>query len=76
MNVRGGEVEFHGFSRSASVQRALRVLAENVPGVERVAHEQAEHPAGQGDDAVLGPVDGRYPLGDPREIQLAVKFYF
>jgi osmotically-inducible protein OsmY len=36
VNVRGGEVEFHGFSRSASVQRALRVLAENVPGVERV----------------------------------------
>ena len=36
VNVRGGEVEFYGFSRSASVQRALRVLAENVPGVERV----------------------------------------
>ena len=36
VNVRGGEVEFHGFSRSASVQRALRVLAENVPGVKRV----------------------------------------
>ena len=25
-----------GFSRSASVQSALRVLAENVPGVKRV----------------------------------------
>ena len=36
MDVRGGEVELHGFSRSASVQRALRVLAENVPGVTRV----------------------------------------
>jgi osmotically-inducible protein OsmY len=36
VNVRGGEVEFHGFSRSASVQRALRILAENVPGVKRV----------------------------------------
>ena len=36
VNVREGEVEFHGFSRSASVQRALRVLAENVPGVKRV----------------------------------------
>ena len=36
VNVRGGEVEFHGFSRSASVQRALRVLAENVPGVRSV----------------------------------------
>src|SRR5919199_5063885 len=32
VDVRGGEVEFYGFSRSASVQRALRVLAENVPG--------------------------------------------
>ena len=29
-------MEFHGFSRSASVQRALRVLAENVPGVSKV----------------------------------------
>jgi len=36
VNVREGEVEFHGFSRSASVQRALRVLAEDVPGVKRV----------------------------------------
>ena len=36
VNVRDGEVEFHGFSRSASVQRALRVLAENVPGVKSV----------------------------------------
>ena len=36
VNVRDGEVEFHGFSRSASVQRALRVLAENVPGVRSV----------------------------------------
>ena len=36
VDVRGGEVEFHGFSRSASVQRALRVLAENVPGVKSV----------------------------------------
>jgi CBS domain-containing protein len=36
VDVRGGEVEFYGFSRSASVQRALRVLAENVPGVKRV----------------------------------------
>ena len=36
VDVRGGEVEFYGFSRSASVQRALRVLAENVPGVSKV----------------------------------------
>ncbi len=36
MDVRGGEVEFYGFSRFASVQRALRVLAESVPGVKRM----------------------------------------
>ena len=36
VDVRGGEVEFYGFSRSASVQRALRVLAESVPGVKRM----------------------------------------
>ena len=36
VDARGGEVEFHGFSRSASVQRALRVLAEDVPGVSKV----------------------------------------
>jgi CBS domain-containing protein len=36
VDVRGAEVEFYGFSRSAAVQRALRVLAENVPGVKRV----------------------------------------
>ena len=36
VDVREGEVEFYGFSRSASVQHALRVLAENVPGVRKV----------------------------------------
>jgi CBS domain-containing protein len=36
VDVRDGVVEFHGFSRSAAVQRGLRVLAENVPGVKSV----------------------------------------
>lgn len=36
VDVHDGVVEFHGFSRSATVQRGLRVLAENVPGVKSV----------------------------------------
>jgi CBS domain-containing protein len=36
IEVRDGVVEFHGFSRSEAVKRALRVLAENVPGVRGV----------------------------------------
>lgn len=36
VNVTDGVVEYHGFSRSAAVQRGLRVLAENVPGVKGV----------------------------------------
>ncbi|WP_439549704.1 CBS domain-containing protein [Falsiroseomonas sp.] len=36
VDVRDAVVEFHGFSRSAAVQRGLRVLAENVPGVKGV----------------------------------------
>ena len=36
VDVKDGVVEFHGFSRSAAVQRGLKVLAENVPGVKRV----------------------------------------
>ncbi len=36
VDVRDGVVEFHGFSRSGAVQRGLRVLAENVPGVKGV----------------------------------------
>ncbi len=36
VDVRDGVVEFHGFSRSAAVQRGLRVLAENVHGVKGV----------------------------------------
>jgi CBS domain-containing protein len=36
VDVKDGVVEYHGFSRSAAVQRGLRVLAENVPGVKGV----------------------------------------
>lgn len=36
VDVQDGIVEFHGFSRSNAVQRGLRVLAENVPGVKGV----------------------------------------
>jgi CBS domain-containing protein len=36
VDVRDGVVEFFGFSRSDTVSRALRVLAENVPGVKGV----------------------------------------
>jgi CBS domain-containing protein len=36
IEVKDGVVEFHGFQRSDSARRALRVLAENVPGVKQV----------------------------------------
>jgi CBS domain-containing protein len=36
VHVKDGTVEFFGYSPSASVSRALRVLAENVPGVKAV----------------------------------------
>ena len=36
VEVKDGVVEFHGFSRSEAVQRGLRVLAENIPGVKGV----------------------------------------
>jgi CBS domain-containing protein len=36
VEVKDGVVEFHGFSRSEAVQRGLRVLAENIPGVRGV----------------------------------------
>ena len=36
VDVTGGVVTFHGFSRSPDVERALRVLAESVPGVKDV----------------------------------------
>lgn len=45
VDVRDGVVEFHGFSRSAAVQRGLRVLAENVPGVKSVTDNTQPMPA-------------------------------
>ena len=45
VDVTDGTVEFHGFSRSAAVQRGLRVMAENVPGVKRVQDNTQPMPA-------------------------------
>lgn len=45
VDVQNGVVEFHGFSRSAAVQRGLRVLAENVPGVKSVVDNTQPMPA-------------------------------
>jgi CBS domain-containing protein len=45
IDVKDGVVTFHGFSRSAAVQRALAVLAENVPGVKSVVDDTQPMPA-------------------------------
>ena len=45
IEVKDGVVEIHGFSRSAAVQRALRVLAEGVPGVKEVKDMTQPMPA-------------------------------
>jgi CBS domain-containing protein len=45
VDVKDGVVEFHGFSRSAAVQRGLKVLAENVPGVKGVKDNTQPMPA-------------------------------
>jgi CBS domain-containing protein len=45
VEVKDGVVEIHGFSRSAAVQRALRVLAEGVPGVKEVRDMTQPMPA-------------------------------
>jgi CBS domain-containing protein len=45
VDVKDGVVEFHGFSRSAAVQRGLRVLAENIPGVKGVVDSTQPMPA-------------------------------
>ncbi|NKC33924.1 CBS domain-containing protein [Roseomonas sp. BU-1] len=45
VDVRDGVVEFNGFSRGSEVQRALRVLAENVPGVKAVEDRTQPMPA-------------------------------
>lgn len=45
IDVKDGVVEINGFSRSSEVQRALRVLAENVPGVKAVEDKTTPMPA-------------------------------
>ena len=45
VDVKDGIVEFNGFSRSPEVQRGLRVLAENVPGVKGVRDNTQPMPA-------------------------------
>lgn len=45
VEVKDGVVTFHGFARSPAVQRGLRVLAENVPGVKSVVDDTHPMPA-------------------------------
>ncbi|MBL6458125.1 CBS domain-containing protein [Belnapia sp. T6] len=45
VEVQGGTVTFHGFVRSEAARRALRVLAENIPGVTKVVDETQPMPA-------------------------------
>ena len=44
VEVKDGVVTFHGFRRSEAVQKALRVLAENVPGVKSVQDDTQPMP--------------------------------
>lgn len=44
VEVKDGVVTFHGFRRSDAVQKALRVLAENVPGVKSVVDDTQPMP--------------------------------
>jgi CBS domain-containing protein len=44
VEVHDGVVEFHGFSPGPAVQRALRVMAEQVPGVRQVSDETVPIP--------------------------------
>jgi CBS domain-containing protein len=44
VGVRNGVVEFSGFHQSEAVNRALRVLAENVPGVKQVVDHTLPRP--------------------------------
>ncbi|WP_246514582.1 CBS domain-containing protein [Neoroseomonas soli] len=44
VEVKDGVVTFHGFRRSDAVQKALRVLAENVPGVKDVKDDTQPMP--------------------------------
>jgi osmotically-inducible protein OsmY len=43
-DVADGAVRLHGFCRSEDIRRALRVLAEGVPGVKRVETDFAAPP--------------------------------
>ena len=45
VEVQDGVVTLHGFSRSAAVQRGLKVLAEGVPGVKSVVDNTQPMPA-------------------------------
>jgi CBS domain-containing protein len=44
VEVKDGTVTFHGFRRSDTVQKALRVLAENIPGVKAVVDDTQPMP--------------------------------
>jgi CBS domain-containing protein len=44
VEVKDGVVTFHGFRRSDAVQKALRVLAENVPGVKDIKDDTQPMP--------------------------------
>ncbi len=44
VEVENGVVTFHGFRRSEAVQKALRVLAENIPGVKSVVDDTQPMP--------------------------------
>jgi CBS domain-containing protein len=44
VEVKDGIVTFHGFRRSDAVQKALRVLAQGVPGVKEVRDETQPMP--------------------------------
>jgi len=44
VEVEEGKVTFHGFRRSDAVQKALRVLAENIPGVKAVEDDTQPMP--------------------------------
>ena len=45
VDVSGGVVTFHGFSRGEAIGRGLRVLAEGIPGVKAVKLDLAPRPA-------------------------------
>ena len=45
VEVKEGVVTFHGFARGDAVRRALRVLAENIPGVKGVVDDTRPLPA-------------------------------